>query len=114
MGFDANNEHMLTKLLMDEESIANAMKSMEQEYEKSSEDFWNSLSKEDQLKAFAAIMRRVYRGEIEDEGSYRHVLYSVFGFGAEAYSIGLECRYLDIHNAIVPPPKYEEGTDEEV
>lgn len=69
--------------------------------EKDSEDYWNSLSKEDQLRAFCAVSRRIYQGEIVDHGSYRHVLYGVFGFGPEAYASAQMARYLEIHNAIV-------------
>ncbi len=68
--------------------------------EKDSEDYWNSLSKEDQLRAFCAVSRRIYQGEIVDRGSYRHVLYSVFGFGTEAYAPAQMARYLEIHNSI--------------
>jgi hypothetical protein len=69
--------------------------------EKDSEAFWNSLSKDDQLKAFCAVSRRIHQGEIVDKGSYRHVLYGVFGFGPEAYAPAQCAGYLDIHNAIV-------------
>jgi hypothetical protein len=71
------------------------------QYEKDCEEYWNNLPQEDQLKAFYSVVKRIYKGEIEDEGSYRHVLYSVFGFGLEAYVIGMECGYMDLHNAIV-------------
>jgi hypothetical protein len=71
------------------------------QYEKDCEEYWNNLPQEDQLKAFYSVVKRIYKGEIEDEGSYRHVLYGVFGFGLEAYVIGMECGYMDIHNAIV-------------
>ena len=70
------------------------------EVEKESEDYWNSLSKEDQLKAFCAISRRIYKGEIEERGSYRYVLYDVFGFGPEAYAQAQMSGYLEIHNSI--------------
>ena len=69
--------------------------------EQDSEDYWNSLSKDDQLKAFCAVSRRIHKGEIVDQGSYRHVLYGVFGFGPEAYAPAQAAGYLDIHNAIV-------------
>jgi hypothetical protein len=78
------------------------------EVEKESEDFWNSLSKEDQLKAFCAISRRIYKGEIEDKGTYRYVLYNVFGFGPDAYAAAQLAGYLTIHNAIY------DGVDNEV
>lgn len=70
------------------------------EYEEECEAFWDGLSEEDKLKAFYSVCKRIYKGEFEDEGSYRHILYTVFGFGPEAYSIGMECNFLDIHNAI--------------
>ena len=73
------------------------------EIEKDSEDYWNSLSKEDQLKAFCAISRRIYKGEIEERGSYRYVLYDVFGFGPEAYAPAQLAGYLEIHNSIHGP-----------
>lgn len=69
--------------------------------EKEQEQFWNSLSKEDQLKAFCAVVRRIYEGEIVDEGSYRYVLYETFGFGLEAYTQAQMAGYLSIHNMLV-------------
>jgi hypothetical protein len=73
-----------------------AMKSIEDK----SEQYWNSLTKEQQLDAFCAISRRIYRGEIEHQGSYRHVLYDVFDFGTEAYAQAQSAGYLAIHNSI--------------
>lgn len=68
--------------------------------EKRSEDFWNSLTKEQQLDVFCAVVRRIYQGEIIDKGSYRHVLYGVFGFGLESYAQAQIAGYLTIHNSI--------------
>lgn len=82
------------------EEAAKAFHKMMAEIEKESEDYWNSLSKEDQLKVFCAVSRRIYKGEIEDKGSYRYVLYQTFGFGPEAYAPAQMSGYLDIHNAI--------------
>ena len=65
-----------------------------------SEQYWNSLTKEQQLQAFCAVSRRIYKGEIEDKGTYRWVLYDVFGFGPEAYAPAQLAGYLAIHNAI--------------
>ena len=78
------------------------------EVEKESEAYWNSLSKQDQLKAFCAISRRIYKGEIEDRGTYRYVLYDVFGFSPDAYAAAQLAGYLTIHNAIY------DGVDNEV
>ena len=74
------------------------MKQIEQEQE----EYWNSLSKDDQLKAFCAVVRRIVQGELRDKGSYRWVLYDVFGFGPEAYVRGMDCGFMALHNAIVP------------
>jgi len=66
------------------------------------EVFWNTLTKEEQLKAFCAVSRRIYQAEIVDQGSYRHALYTVFGFGPEAYAQAQLAYYLAIHNSIIP------------
>lgn len=70
------------------------------EIEADEEHYWNTLSKEDQLKCFCAVARRIYKGEIVDKGSYRYVLYNTFGFGPEAYAPAQMAGYLAIHNAI--------------
>lgn len=74
-----------------------AMKAIEEDQEK----FWNGLSKDDQLKAFCAVSRRIFDGELKKKGSYRYVLYQVFGFGPESYAQAQEAGYLALHNAIV-------------
>lgn len=71
------------------------------EIEKNSEEYWNSLSKEHQLAAFCAVSRRIYQAEIVDQGTYRHALYSVFGFGPESYAPAQLAGYLAIHNSIM-------------
>jgi hypothetical protein len=70
------------------------------EVEKESEVYWNSLSKEDQLKAFCAVSRRIHQGELVERGTYRYVLYDVFQFGPEAYAPAQMANYLEIHNAL--------------
>lgn len=74
-----------------------AMKAIENEQEA----YWNSLSKDDQLKAFCAVVRRIQQAELIDKGSYRWALYNVFGFGPESYTQGMDCGYMAIHNAIM-------------
>ena len=87
---------LLDKLEESSKVFNQAMK----ELENKSEQYWNSLSKEQQLDAFCAISRRIYRGEIEEQGSYRYVLYQVFGFGPEAYAQAQCAGYLAVHNSI--------------
>ena len=83
------------------DSLESVSKTFHEIYdEMESEQYWNSLSKEDQLKVFCAVSRRIYKAEIEEQRSYRGTLYSVFGFGPEAYTQAQLAGYLDIHNAI--------------
>ena len=81
------------------ELFNNAMNEIEQQHE----EYWNSLTKEQQLAAFCAVARRIHQGELIDQGSYRHVLYGVFGWGPEAYAPAQLAGYLEIHNAIYAP-----------
>ena len=65
------------------------------------ETFWNSLTKEQQLKVFCAVVRRIVQAEMIDKGSYRHALYGVFEFGPESYAQAQMAGYLDLHNSIM-------------
>jgi hypothetical protein len=92
--------------MIDNEKLLNEFSkqwnSVMKEIEKQSDAKWNALSKEDQLDYFCAVVRRIYQAEIVDQGSYRHALYSVFGFGPEAYAPAQLAGYLEIHNSIYP------------
>lgn len=91
---------MSTELLENLDKASEVFNQAMKELEDKSEQYWNSLTKEQQLDAFCAISRRIYRGEIEQQGSYRYVLYQVFGFGPEAYAQAQDAGYLAIHNSI--------------
>lgn len=82
------------------EELTNSFKQWEQELEQDHDKFWNDLSREDQLKAFCSVMRRLYKAEIEENSSYRRTLYDVFGFGPESYVQAQVSGFLAIHNAI--------------
>lgn len=71
------------------------------------EAYWDSLTPEQQLDAFCCIVRRIHRGEVELQGSYRYVLYDVFGWGPEAYVPAQCAGYLDIHNLIFDGIEYQ-------
>lgn len=75
--------------------------------EQEADDFWNSLTLEQKHNAFYSVVKRIYQGEIRDEGSYRYVLYDVFGFGPEAYGLGMDCGYLALHNRIVTAEEHQ-------
>ena len=62
--------------------------------------FWNSLSYEDKCNAFHAVVSKIFQGDIREKGSYRYVLYDVFGFSPDMYTRGMDCGYMALHNAI--------------
>ena len=62
--------------------------------------WWESLDPQTQQDAFYAVVQRIHQGDIEDRGTYRYVLYDVFGWGPEAYGMGMACGYLNVHNML--------------
>ena len=85
---------------MFDQELHNSFQRWEADLEEDHDKFWNGLSKDDQLKAFCSVMRRLYNAEIEQRSSYRHTLYDVFGFGPESYVQAQVSGFLAIHNAI--------------
>ena len=75
------------------------VKAMEQ-YEREAMSFWNSLSEEDQERAFYHVCKKIHNGDVKAQGSYRFVLYDVFGFDEGMYGLGMDCGYMDIHNLL--------------
>lgn len=81
--------------------------SLQMEYEQAfskitqqQEDYWNSLTKEQQLDLFCCVVRRLVKGELVDKRSYRGVLYDTFGFGLESYTLAQDAGFIELHNAI--------------
>ena len=87
-------------LVKDLTSIQEAFSQWEKEFTNKIDSFWNGLTEEERLLAFCYVSKGIYKGELEDETSYRGVLYDTFGFGAESYMPAQFCGYLAIHNAI--------------
>lgn len=71
-----------------------------QKNERDADDFWDSLSQDDKERAFYSVCKRIYDGDVDQRGSYRYVLYNVFGFDKHMYARGMDCGYMAIHNAI--------------
>jgi len=95
------SEHLLDEKL--EKTLDEMREILEQAataYDGEADGLWNSLSKDDQLKCFYSVCKRIHEGDIVNRGSYRYVLYDVFGFGLEAYSVGMKCGYMEIHNGL--------------
>jgi hypothetical protein len=70
------------------------------QYEDETNAWWEALSYDDKLRAFYSVVKRIHDGDVVQQGSYRYVLYEVFGFDADSYGIGMECGYMSLHNAI--------------
>ena len=73
---------------------------VEEQLDKDMDSWWNNLSREDQMKAFYSVVKRLVDGELKQKGSYRYVLYEVFGFSLESYQLGMQCGYMNLHNSI--------------
>ena len=69
-------------------------------YDINAEKYWDALSYEDKLMAFYIVTKRIHKGDIIDKGSYRYVLYDVFGFDMDSYVVGMDSGYFDIHNGL--------------
>lgn len=68
--------------------------------EDSANKYWNSLSYADKCNAFHAVVSKIYEGELKVRGTYRYVLYDIFGFGPDMYVRGMNCGYMALHNSI--------------
>lgn len=73
------------------------------QYETETNAWWEALSYDDKLRAFYSVVKRIHEGDVVGQGTYRYVLYDVFGFEADSYGIGMECGYMSLHNAIKTP-----------
>ncbi len=91
-------EEMLDSPEMEE--MRKAFREVEEQHKKDAESFWNNLSYYDKLNAFFYVCSKIHKGDVEEQGSYRHVLYDVFGFDMDSYMIGMNCGYLNLHNYI--------------
>lgn len=74
-------------------------------YEEENDAWWDGLTEKEREDAFYAVIKRMHKAELVDKGSYRWALYDVFGFDQGMYARGMECGYMELHNAIV---HYEE------
>ena len=70
------------------------------QYEADNDSWWESLTEKEREDAFYAVIKRVYRAEVEDRGTYRYALYDVFGFDGGMYGRGMDCGYMALHNII--------------
>jgi len=95
--------------MSDFENIRQALEERERIDQVAADAFWASLSVEDKQNAFHAVVQRLKQGEIEEGGSYRYVLYDVFGFDLDMYVRGMSCGFMDLHNHIMTGEQYKQA-----
>jgi len=93
---EQSREEALVKMASFSQAFNDAMEGIKNE----EEGYWKSLTVDQQMAAFNCVIRRLYDGEINEQRSYRGVLYDVFGFGPESYARAQMAGFLAIHNAI--------------
>lgn len=62
--------------------------------------WWDSLTEENREDAFYAVVKRIYKAEVLDRGTYRYALYDIFGFDGGMYMRGMDCGYMNLHNIL--------------
>ena len=87
--------------------LSQVMEESRKEYQQENDTWWNGLTEKEREDAFYAVVKRIYKAEIADNGSYRYALYDVFGFDPGMYMKGMDCGYMGIHNAIGDGEDYQ-------
>jgi len=81
---------------------------VKEQYSLKAKEYFDSLETDNQLMMFFYITNLIFKNYFEDRGSYRGLLYDKFGFGPEAYSLGLDSGMFAVHNSISTPNEEEE------
>jgi hypothetical protein len=79
------------------------------EYESAAEKLYNSLSYDDKMMVAFHVFKQFYDNEFNDNGSYRHLIYTKLGFTTDAYATLMDSGLLSLHNAVFTPQDLEEG-----
>lgn len=82
------------------EQLRKVFQDWENEFQSKVDTTWDLLDKDTQLLLFCAVVKKLVQGELVDKGSYRYILYDVFGFGPESYVSAQSSGYIELHNSI--------------
>jgi hypothetical protein len=99
---------------LDSDEYAEHLELIEQaraEYEIKAKVFFDQLDYDDRLLVFFHVMKTFYDNERIDKGSYRHLLYDKFGFDCDAYTVGMDCGCMELHNSIFHRQELIEGIE---
>jgi hypothetical protein len=94
--------------------LVEAQEQLQREYEERNDAWWNGLTEAEREDAFYAVVKRIYQGEIVDRGTYRYILYDIFGFGEHMYMQGVDCGFMVLHNSIYTQEEMRELRDREL
>lgn len=72
----------------------------EQKLHERMNDWWDSLPKDVQEKAFFCVVKKIVDAELVNQKTYRQILHEDFGFDKGAYYMGITCGFLKLHNSI--------------
>jgi hypothetical protein len=103
-----------SKLLVELSELGEQLQEAQDRHDIETDKWWNDLSEEDRERAFYSVVKRLVKGELRDRGTYRYVLYDVFGFDASSYMMGMNCGYLQLHNSIYTHEEMRELRDREL
>ena len=79
-----------------------------EQYEQKAKEYYDSFGMDNQLLLFFYVTNVIFKNYFKDNGSYRGLLYNKFGFGPEAYSLGMDSGMFALHNSISTPDESEE------
>jgi hypothetical protein len=82
-----------------------------EQYKQKAKEYFESLEMNNQLLLFFHITITIFENYFKYNSSYRGLLYDKFGFGPEAYSLGMDSGMFALHNAISTPDELEERFD---
>lgn len=69
-------------------------------YQQMANSYYSGLEPEEQLWAFCSIVEKLCKGELDENRSYRGILYDTFGWGPETYAPAQCAGFLGLHNSI--------------
>ena len=78
----------------------NAFAKAMDEYQQMANSYYSGLEPEEQLWAFCSIVEKLSKGELDENRSYRGILYETFGWGPESYAAAQCAGFLGLHNSI--------------
>ena len=102
------------KALTELTELSQLFEEIERNYDEDANTWWEKLSEDERHLAFYSVVKRLVKGELRDRGTYRYVLYDVFGFDESSYVMGMNCGFMELHNSIYTHEEMRELRDREL